>query len=52
MLADFVHLVPFVRYRTLFLDRNALYAFIVAIDIGWVSKLFIAVRIKTLCEEQ
>ena len=29
-----------------------MYAFIVAIGIGRVSKLFIVVRIKTLCEEQ
>lgn len=52
MLADFLHFVPFVRYRTIFLHRNPLYAFIVARDIGWVSKLFVVVRIKTLCEEQ
>lgn len=52
MLADFFPLVPFVPYRTIFLHRNPLYAFIVAIDIGWVSKLFIVVTIRTLCEEQ
>ena len=52
MFANFFHLVPFVCYTAPFLHWNPLYAFIVAIDIGWVSKLFIVVRIKTLCEEQ
>ena len=52
MLAGFFHLIPSVHYRTRFLDRNPLYAFIEAIDISWVSKPFIVVRIKTLCVKQ
>ena len=51
MLAVFFHLVPFGHFWTLFLDRNPLSAFIEAIDISWVSKPFIVVRIKTLCGE-
>ena len=52
VLAGVFHLVPFGHYRTLFLDRNPLYAFIEAIDISWISKPFLVVRIKTLCGER